>query len=170
MDFPLPKIIMRDNQDEPGQSEERFISEKIREIFMEVRRAALVSPEGWREWQSFLGQDEDDTYKDEHLFILIQEGEGESRVFLQVTKMERDARNPVVQRARGTKLIEATVKEEKVLIARNDFAPKEARKILPEILRSIKEKKRLLGIKDISCDNEILPKDFPSGKILKARP
>ncbi len=128
---------------------ENYLAATIREIYQELRPVASVSPEGLREWQSFLGQDPDDTYKDDHLFIIIQEKEKEVRVWIQITFLERDPNNPRKQTALGSKGIEATVdrQTETVSVGRNDFSADEVESIFPEILRSVREKKKLMGIK-----------------------
>lgn len=130
---------------------ENYLAARIREIYEELRPAASVSPEGLREWQSFLGKDEDDTYKDDHLFIIMQEKEKEVRLWIQITFLERDKINPRKQTALGSKGIEATIdgKTEKVSIRRNEFSSEEVEKIFATILRSIREKKKLLGIKGL---------------------
>lgn len=130
---------------------ENYLAARIREIYEELRPAASVSPEGLREWQSFLGKDEDDTYKDDHLFIIMQEKEKEVRLWVQITFLERDKINPRKQTALGSKGIEATIdgKTEKVSIRRNEFSSEEVEKIFAAILHSIREKKKLLGIKEL---------------------
>lgn len=130
---------------------ENYLAARIREIYEELRPAASVSPEGLREWQSFLGEDEDDTYKDDHLFIIIQEKEREVRLWVQITFLERDKINRRKQKAVGSKGINATIdgKTEKVSIHRNEFSSEEVEKIFTAILCSIRNKKKLLGIKGL---------------------
>jgi len=134
-------------QKKASQDNAAVLSQKIREIYKEVRPAALVSPEGLREWQSFLGQDEDDSYKDDHLFILILEKAEETVLWIQVTKFEAQADQSIIKKAKGSKLIKAVLKKEETIIEKNDFGPEEAGQILSEILRSIENKKKLLGIR-----------------------
>jgi len=131
------------------QDDSAVLSQKIREIYKEVRPAALVSPEGLREWQSFLGQDEDDSYKDDHLFILILEKAEESILWIQVTKFEAQTDRSTVKKAKGSKLIKAVLRKEETIIEKNDFDPEETGLILGEILKSIENKKKLLGIKSL---------------------
>lgn len=142
---PFLTVMQRDRR----LVEADYLAERIKEVYEEVRPAASVSAEGLKEWQSFLGKDEDDTYKDDHLFIIIQEKENEVRLWIQITFLERDINNPRKQTAVGAKQIEASVdpKTKAVLISHNEFSPTEIETIFPQILRSIRDKKKLLGIK-----------------------
>jgi len=139
--------VIKTSQKITSQDNMAVLSQKIREIYKEVRPAALVSPEGLREWQSFLGQDEDDSYKDDHLFILILEKAEETVLWIQVTKFEAQADQAIIKKAKGSKLIKAVLKKEETIIEKNDFGPEEIGLILSEILRSIENKKKLLGIR-----------------------
>ena len=138
---------LKSSQKMTSQDNASVLSQKIREIYQKVRPAALVSPEGLREWQSFLGKDEDDSYKDDHLFILILEKAEETILWIQITKFEAQADQAIVKKAKGSKLIKAVLKKEETIIEKNDFGPEEIGLILSEILRSIENKKKLLGIK-----------------------
>jgi len=139
--------VIKSNQKVTTQDNAAILSQKIREIYKEVRPVALVSPEGLREWQSFLGQDEDDSYKDDHLFILILEKGEETLLWIQVTKFETQADRSRIKKAKGSKLIKAVLRKKEIIIEKNDFGAEETGLILSEILRSIENKKKLLGIK-----------------------
>jgi hypothetical protein len=139
--------VIKSSQKMTTQDNAAILSQKLREIYKEVRPASLVSPEGLREWQSFLGQDEDDSYKDDHLFILILEKEEETILWIQVTKFETQADRSRIKKAKGSKLIKAVLRKNETIIEKNDFGAEETGLILSEILRSIENKKKLLGIK-----------------------
>lgn len=147
--YPGSKI----RQKEVFKNKHDFIASQIKKIYLEVKPAALVSPEGLREWQSFLGQDEDDSYKDDHLFILILEKNDEVIMWIQVTKFKAQDDRPIIKIAQDSKQIKAVIKEEATLIEKNDFEPKETELILQEILKSIEKKKKLLGIKSLELSS-----------------
>lgn len=139
--------MLKDFQEENHLVVHDSLASLIQEIYLEVKSAALISPEGFREWQSFLGQDDDDTYKDEHLFILIYERNEKIFMWLQITTFKAEKEQPRVKRAITSKMIKAVLENRQVLIEQNDYEPKEREKILHEILLSIKRKKRLLNLK-----------------------
>lgn len=143
--YPHSKI----GQKEPFENKHDLIAFQIKKIYLEVRPAALVSPEGLREWQSFLGPYDDDSYQNDHVFILIRERSDEITLWIQVTKFKAQDDHPLIKKAQGSKQIKAVMKEEAMLIEKNDFEPKETELILQEILKSIKRKKQLLGIKSL---------------------
>lgn len=143
--YPESKI----GQKEASANKHDFIASQIKKIYLEVRPAALVSPEGLREWQSFLGQDDDDSYKDDHLFILILEKNDEVIMWIQVTKFKAQDDRPIIKKAQGSKQIKAVIKAGTTVIEKNDFEPKETELIFQEILKSIEKKKKLLGIKSL---------------------
>ncbi len=66
-----------------------------------------------------------------------------------MTKFKAQDDHPLIKKAQGSKQIKAVMKEEAMLIEKNDFEPKETELILQEILKSIKRKKQLLGIKSL---------------------
>ncbi len=138
---------IKNSQKEAFQVKPDPIASRIREIYHEVKPAALVSPEGLREWQSFLGKDDDDSYKDDHLFILIRERGDEVTLWIQVTKFKALDDKPIIKKAQSSKLIKAIIKKEETIIEKNDFEPEERELVLEQILSSIKRKKILLGIK-----------------------
>lgn len=138
---------LKGDQKEVFKDKPDLLATRIKEIYLEVKPAALVSSEGLREWQSFLGPDDDDSYQNDHLFIIIREKSDEITLWIQVTKFKTLDDQPRIKKAEGSKLIKAVLKNGGTLIEKNDFEPEESELILGEILKSIKKKKRLLGIK-----------------------
>jgi len=126
---------------------DEFLTQGLRQIFLETRPAALVTPEGLRIWQSFLGQDPDDTYKEDMLFIVIRDAADGSFLLIQVQGMRRHPDNPHVQSGLEARSVAAIIKGEKVVIENCDFSPEELDRLIPEMLQSIREKKKLLGIR-----------------------
>jgi len=126
---------------------EEFLTHGLRQIFLELQPVALVTPEGLRVWQSFLGQDPDDTYKEDMLFIIIRDAAEESLLLIQVQKMRRHPDNPRWQSGLEARSVAAVIKGEKVVIENCDFSPEELGRLIPDMLQSIREKKKMLGIK-----------------------
>jgi len=127
--------------------EDEFLTQGLRQIFLELQPVALVTPEGLRVWQSFLGQDPDDTYKEDMLFIIIRDAAEESLLLIQVQKMRRHPDNPRLQSGLEARSVSAIIKREKVVIENCDFSSEELGRLIPEMLQSIREKKKMLGIK-----------------------
>jgi len=92
----------------------------------------------------FVGADDDDTNKDIHVAIVIHETEAEEKMIIQVTYMERTKSNPVVGIAKSVKSIKCSCKENQIDINQCGFSEKELKPILKDILRAIRNKKRLL--------------------------
>lgn len=95
----------------------------------------------------FVGEDDDDTNKDIHVVILVQEVDEKEKVTIQVTYMERRRGKPVIGIAKYIKLFSYFVSRGQTEIIRSDFEEKEKEYALSGVLQAIKDKKKLL--KDI---------------------
>ncbi|MCX7974683.1 MAG: hypothetical protein N3B16_09325 [Candidatus Aminicenantes bacterium] len=129
------------------QADQKEIISLIREIHSEIKPAALVTADGLRLWQSFLGQDDDDTYKDDHLVILVQEKDESVTLWIQVTKFKSESAQLTAKRAISSRMIKAVIQGQNWFIEKSDYNLSETEKILREILVSIQKKKKLLGVK-----------------------
>jgi hypothetical protein len=95
----------------------------------------------------FVGEDDDDTNKDIHVVILVQEVDEKEKVTIQVTYMERKKGRPVVGIAKSIKVFSYFVTEDQLEIIKSDFDAREKGLVLAGVLKAVRDKKKLL--KDI---------------------
>ncbi|MGD9345785.1 MAG: hypothetical protein PVH84_07970 [Candidatus Aminicenantes bacterium] len=93
----------------------------------------------------FVGEDDDDTNKDIHVVILVQDVDAKDKVTIQVTYMERSKGRPVVGIAKYVKVLSFYVQEDRVEIIQSDFDREEKQIVFLGILRAIRDKKKLLN-------------------------
>lgn len=93
----------------------------------------------------FIGApDEDDTNKDISVNIFIQPVAGTEKMRIQVTYLERTRENSKVKLAKETRHLDVIVGGDAVRIERSDYNERELPKLAEDILRAVKDKKRLL--------------------------
>lgn len=119
--------------------------EALKKIHLEVKGFDRYPGEDFVRRDFFVGPDDDDTNKDIHVSILIQETDGHEKMTIQVTFLERSPGDPRVRFAKLSRLLACLVNRNEIEIQKSDFEPKEIQKLAPEILRAIRDKKKLLG-------------------------
>lgn len=119
----------------------------LEDIYREIVQLGKDPGYDFFERQFFVGVDDDDTNKDIHCVIMIQEISGIDRMTIQLTYMERVQRKPVIGIARYVKNIKCSFGTEHPDILTCDYSEPEMRALLPDILDSIRNKKKLLQMK-----------------------
>ncbi len=92
----------------------------------------------------FVGEDDDDTNKDIHVGIAIQSQETYDEMIMQVAYMKRDRHNRRIATTIDSKFLSCRMEEGRVLLIKTDYAEKEMKEFLRELLSAILNKKRLL--------------------------
>ena len=96
-------------------------------------------------WDFFIGgPDDDDTNKDQHVVVLIEDGQVPRRMLLQVTQLERSRGDRNVKYARGTRRVLCFLENGKLEVRRSDYSDAELEELADGILRAVLDKKRLL--------------------------
>jgi hypothetical protein len=116
----------------------------LKEIYKEIKEFGKYPGCDFIKREFFVGEDDDDTNKDIHVVILIQDVDEKEKVTIQVTFMERSKGKPVIGIAKYVKVLSYFVLDGQTEIIKSDFDDKEKELILPGVLRAIKNKKRLL--------------------------
>jgi len=138
-----------DSMDYTGISEIKKDSSKVlKEIYREVKELGKFPSENFIKRQFFLGEDDDDTNKDIHVFILIQNIDEKEKITIQATYMRRGKNKPVVAYAKNVRSISCVLEGDKIDIIKSDYDEMERESFLPEVLRSIRNKKKLLKMLD----------------------
>lgn len=117
----------------------------LREIYNEVRTMSARPGEPFIRQEFFIGEDDDDTYKDIAVSIILAESETPPVMIIQFTWMERDRRDRRTATARSTKILRCIMDGEDV---RREGGPFEAREVLDlarGLIKAVQDKKRLLG-------------------------
>ncbi len=129
---------------EPDRKEEIAIT--MRQIHGEVKEMAKSEEGAFLKREFSVGEDDDDTNKDVHAVILIQEIQGMDRVTVLVTYYERDKELPVIAVARNTKTFAYVTLGESVRVLQCDYTDRQLLSLLPELYRAILDKKKLLRL------------------------
>ncbi len=78
----------------------------LKRVHDEVAEMGRYPGQDFVRWDFFIGgPDDDDTNKDQHVVVLIENGRGPRRMILQVTQLERSRGDPKVKYARGTRRV-----------------------------------------------------------------
>ena len=130
-----------------AHTKKRDIPAFLKDIYTEVVQLGKYPGYDFFERQFFVGEEEDDTNKDIHCVIMIQDISGSERMTIQLTYMERVQKNPVIGIAREVKNIKCSLSEGNPDLLFSDFSEPEMKDLLPGILQAIRNKKRLLQLK-----------------------
>jgi len=129
-----------------AQDPDRSLS-AFKRIYSEVKEMGARPGSDFIQWEFFIGApDDDDTNKTISVIIFIQTVGGIETMKVQVTYMERMPENPKVKLAKQTKSIQMTVVPEGIRADSSDFDEDELPRLAEDILKSVRDKKRLLGI------------------------
>ena len=124
-------------------------SKVLREIYQEVKELGKFPGDEFIKREFFVGKDDDDTYQDIHALILIQNIDEIEKITIQVTYFQPSENDPTVKYAKDMKSISYALLQDEIVIIKSDYDEKERRKFLPQVLRAIRGKKKLLKKKDI---------------------
>ena len=128
----------------------------IKEIYREVKQLGRYAGEEFIKREFFVGEDDDDTNKDIHVIILIQEISAKERMVIEVTYMERTRTNPIIRIAKSSRIIICVIEGEKIEFIKNDYDIIEMNSFLPEILRAVQNKKRILKGESLNLEPEAI--------------
>lgn len=131
-----------------GSSESYSLESALAAVYKEVKE---LGPRPGREvisWNFSIGRkseaDDDDTFKDSHVAVVIQGAAGQEKMTILVTRMEAVPGNPGVRQAGESRVMSCVVRGGVASVLRSDFEEKEAPAVAVEILKSVRNKKRLL--------------------------
>ncbi len=119
-------------------------SKSLRKIYEEVTELGKFPGDDFTKREFFVGPGNDDTYKDIHILILIQNVDEMEKMTIQVTYFKHSENNPTVKYAKSVKNISCSFDGDKIYITKSDYDEKELKKFLLEVLRAIRGKKKLL--------------------------
>lgn len=120
----------------------------LKEIYSEVLELGPRAGEDVVRHEFFIGEGDDDTYKDFHLVVLIQDISGRRKMTLQVTRLVPDPDAPRVKYGRDPKIVTCLIQGDRLEVSRKDYSEKELASLLPDILRAIQDRKKLIRDRD----------------------
>jgi hypothetical protein len=132
-------------QEKPSPSAKKMAALLV-EIHREVAEIGRYPGEEFIRREFFIGPGDDDTYKDAHLVVLIQEVGPERKMTLQVTPLIPSPENPRVKFGREVKVVVCRLAAGRVRLERSDYSEKELSALLPEMLRVIRDRKKLFRV------------------------
>ncbi len=116
----------------------------LKEIYQEMKEFEKYPGYDFIKREFFVGEDDDDTNKDIHVVILVQDVDEKEKVTIQATYMERNKGRPVIGIAKYARVLSFFILEDQIEIIKSDFDIKGREFVLPGILQAIKNKKKLL--------------------------
>jgi hypothetical protein len=126
-------------------------------ILVETRELGARPGEDYIKQEFFIGgPDDDDTNKDTSVVVLIQTIDGRERMTIQVTSMERDRNDRRIKTARETQSIVGGPIGPGFRIVRSDFSGDALETVCAQILRAVRDKKRLIKGADLDS-GPVLP-------------
>jgi hypothetical protein len=134
---------------EQSDGETRYLK-ILRQIYAEVKELGPYPGEDVIRREFFVGKDDDDTNKNRHIVILIQNIGGQEKMRIQVTDMEPSQVNPQVKYAKTVNNIFCQVTGNRVFIQSSDYKERELARLIPEILRAVQDKKKLLKLSPLN--------------------
>jgi len=134
-----------DSMNHIGLSETNKDSHKVlKEIYREVKELGKFPGDDFIKREFFVGPGEDDTYKDIHILVLIQNIDEKERITIQVTYLQPSENNPIIKYAKNMRSVSCLIGGDRIDIIKSDYDEKECKTMLPEVLRAIRDKKKLL--------------------------
>ena len=128
-----------------NESPESTCPAVLKRVHDEVAELGCYPGQNFVRWDFFIGgPDDDDTNKDQHVVVLIENERGPGRMTLQVTQLERSRGDPNVKYARGTRRVLCFLENGKLEVRRSDYGTAELEELAGGILRAVLDKKRLL--------------------------
>lgn len=121
--------------------------EILKRIYSEVKELDAYPGENFIRGEFFIGaEDDDDTYKDIHVSILIQDHSDLEKMKVRVTQMEPGQGDPRIKYARISKTFVCLIGKKNIELASSDFKEQEISALAPDILRAVRNKKKLLSL------------------------
>lgn len=118
----------------------------LREIYREVKELGAYPHDDFIKREFFVGKDPDDTNKNIHALILIQNLEYGEKITLQISYLNPSLHNPVIGYLERVCNLSWVLRENQIELIQSDYSEKERESFLPQVLRSIQDKKRLLQL------------------------
>ena len=115
----------------------------LKDIYKEVKELGKRENEAFIKGEFHFDLDENPTNTEEHIVVLIYEMDDKERIVVQVTYFESEGFRDSIKYAKDIKLISCSLRSEELKIEKSDYDKKEINKILPDILKGIKEEKEL---------------------------
>ncbi len=117
----------------------------LKQIYIQVKELGPYPGDTFIRHDFFLGPADDDSYKREHIVVLIQDVDGAERMRIQVTEMKNRPEDPRIQLAGKSRTMICSISAGGGLaLVRSDYSNNEIVRLAPDILRAVREKKKLL--------------------------
>jgi hypothetical protein len=132
----------------PGVAVPPPFMETLEAVRAEVKELGRRPGEDFISWNFFIGarndEDDDDTNKERHVAVLIQEVGGREKMTIVVTRLEAAGGKPGVRIAGESKSLSCAVSGGVLSILGTDFKAEEIPAVVRDILRAVRNKKKLL--------------------------
>ena len=124
----------------------------LKDIHKEVSELGKRKNENFIKREFHFDLDENPTNSEEHIVVLIYDIDKRERMVVQVTYFEAEGVKYSIKYAKDIRLISCHIASEKLEIDKCDFAKKEMKSMLTDILKGIQEEKKLFKLIDKKDD------------------
>ncbi len=131
-----------------GLEKEKDASELLKEVYKEVKGFGRYENEDFIKREFHTDLDKNETNSEEHVVVLIHDTLDGEKMIVQVTTFEAKGAHRTVKYAKDIKEIVSFIKKDKIEISKSDYSEKDMKRLLPDILQTIRDKKALLKLVD----------------------
>ncbi|MBM3296293.1 MAG: hypothetical protein FJY83_01705 [Candidatus Aminicenantes bacterium] len=133
----------------PDASPSSALLKMLESIHLEVKELGPRPGQDFISWNFFIGakdeEDDDDTHKDRHVAIVIQNVGGTEKMTILVTRLEAASGNPGVRKAGKSQSLSFGISGGVPAVLSSDFGDEESQAVAGDILKAVRNKKKLLG-------------------------
>ena len=118
----------------------------LKEIYKEVSELGSRKNENFIKREFHFDLDKNETNSEEHIVVLIYDVEDREKMVVQVTYFEPKGNNNIIKYAKDIRMIFCSIKKDILKIEKCDYDNKEIKSLLPEVLKGIREEKKLFKL------------------------
>jgi hypothetical protein len=120
----------------------------LKEVYQEVKGFGKHENEDFFKRDFHVDLDQDEKNSEEYVVVLIHDTLDGEKMIVQVTTFEAKGPQWTIKYAKDTKEIVSFIKKDKIEISKSDYSEKDMKRLLPDILQIIRDKKALLKLID----------------------
>lgn len=131
-----------------GLEKAKDAAELLKEVYQEVKGFGKYGNEDFFKRDFHVDLDQDEKNSEEYVVVLIHDTLDGEKMIVQVTTFEAKGPHGTIKYAKDTKEIVSFIKKDKIEISKSDYSEKDMKRLLPDILQIIRDKKVLLKLID----------------------
>ena len=118
----------------------------LKEIYKEVSEFGSRKNENFIKREFHFDLDKNETNSEEHVVVLIYDVGDRERMVVQVTYFEPRGNNNIIKYAKDIRMVFCSIRKDIIEIEKCDYDDKEMKSILPDVLKGIREEKKIFKL------------------------